>query len=65
MKTQLKYQIRRLVAAIILLSIFTLFTAFAIKKGLDNNFKYQDRILKEYEEMIEKWRWENLVKNLK
>lgn len=53
MKTEIKYRIRRLVAAIILLAIFITFTASVLVKGIDNELERRDRVLTEHVEVWE------------
>ena len=53
MKKQMKYQIRRLIAAIILLAIFMTFTVSVLVKGIDNEIARRDRVLTEHAEVWE------------
>lgn len=54
MKKQMKYQIRRLIAAIILLAIFMTFTVSVLVKGIDNEISRRDRVLTEHMEVWER-----------
>ena len=51
MKNDRKYQIRRLIAAIILLMIFMTFTVSVLIKGIDNEIDRRDRVLLEHNEI--------------
>ena len=53
MKIEMKYKIRRLIAAIILLAIFMTFTVSVLVKGIDNEFDRRDRVIKEHMEIWE------------
>lgn len=56
MKKDKKYQIRRLVATIILLMIFMTFTISVLVKGLDNEIARRDRVMEEHQML---WEGEN------
>ena len=56
MKNDRKYQIRRLIAAIILLMIFMTFTVSVIIKGIDNELDRRDRVIQEHQIL---WEGEN------
>ena len=49
MKTEMKYRIRRLIAAIILLAIFMTFTVSVLAKGIDNEIARRDRVIREHQ----------------
>ena len=49
MKTELKYRIRRLIAAIILLAIFMTFTVSALSRGIDYELDRRDRVIREHQ----------------
>lgn len=49
MKTEIKYRIRRLIAAIILLAIFMTFTVSVLVKGIDNEIARRDRVIQEHQ----------------
>ena len=53
MKNDRKYQIRRLIAAIILLMIFMTFTVSVLVKGIDNNQRYQNEVIRSHMEVWE------------
>lgn len=53
MKNDRKYQIRRLIAAIILLAIFMTFTVSVLVKGIDNEIARRERVLTEHVEVWE------------
>lgn len=55
MKMDRKYQIRRLVAAIVLLAIFMTFTVSVLVKGIDNEIARRERVLTEHAEVWEWW----------
>ena len=57
MKIEMKYKIRRLIAAIILLAIFMTFTVSVLVKGIDNEFDRRDRVIKEHMEIWEVTEW--------
>ena len=48
MKMDRKYQIRRLIAAFIILAVFMTFTISVLVKGIDNEFQRQDVILEQH-----------------
>ena len=48
MKNDRKYQVRRLVGAIILLAIFMTFTVSVMVKGIDNELSRRDRVIQEH-----------------
>lgn len=56
MKKDKKYQIRRLVATIILLMIFMTFTISVLVKGIDNEIARRDRVMEEHQIL---WEGEN------
>ena len=56
MKNYRKYQIRRLIAATVLLAVFMTFTVSVIIKGIDNELDRRDRIMEEHKVI---WEVEN------
>ena len=56
MKMDMKYQIRRLIAAIVLIAIFMTFTMSVIIKGVDNELDRRDRVIQEHKVI---WEGEN------
>ena len=53
MKMDMKYQIRRLIAAIVLIAIFMTFTMSVIIKGVDNELDRRDRVMNNHMEIWE------------
>ena len=56
MKNDRKYQIRRLIAATLLLAVFMTFTVSVIIKGIDNELDRRDRVIQEHQIL---WEGEN------
>ena len=56
MKNYRKYQIRRLIAATVLLAVFMTFTVSVIIKGIDNELDRRDRVMEEHQIL---WEGEN------
>ena len=56
MKNYRKYQIRRLIAATVLLAVFMTFTVSVIIKGIDNELDRRDRVIQEHQIL---WEGEN------
>lgn len=48
MRQEMKYKVRRLVAALVLVGIFMLFTVSVLVKGIDGDILRQDRVLEEH-----------------
>ena len=48
MRQKMKYKVRRLIAALVLVGIFMLFTVSVLVKGIDGDIQRQDRILEEH-----------------
>ena len=61
MKNDRKYQIRRLIAAIILLMIFMTFTVSILVKGIDNELSRRDRVMNNHMEIWEVTEWVIMV----
>ena len=53
MKNDRKYQIRRLIAAIIILAVFMVFTMSVMVKGVDFELSRRDRVIQEHMEVWE------------
>lgn len=47
----MKYKIRRVVFALILVGLLTIFTSVVIQKGIDAEFARQDAVLEEHWEL--------------
>lgn len=57
MKNDMKYKVRRMIAAIVLLAIFMIFTVSVMVKGVDNELSRRDRVLSEHLEIWDVIEW--------
>lgn len=48
MRQEMKYKVRRLIAAMLLVGIFMLFTVSVLVKGIDGDIQRQDAVLQEH-----------------